>query len=107
MKYDVVVLQRAEADVRHIVHWIADRSIQGANSWLDAYEELIDRFANDADAYPTAMESSECQITLKEALFGTGHVQCYRALFTIVGHQIRMLRLRGPGQPPSREDELL
>jgi hypothetical protein len=32
MKYHVVVLRRAEADVRHIVNWIAVRSIQGANS---------------------------------------------------------------------------
>jgi toxin ParE1/3/4 len=106
MKYDVVVLQRAEADVRHIVQWIADRSIQGANSWLDAYEELIDRLANDPNACPTAMENSDCQIALKQALFGTRHGQSYRAVFTIVGDQVRVLRLRGPGQLPIREDEL-
>jgi hypothetical protein len=56
MKYDFVVLRRAEGDVRHLLHWIAERSIQGANAWLDAYEQLIDRLTADAESFPAALE---------------------------------------------------
>jgi hypothetical protein len=36
-------------DVRQVARWIAQRSLQGAQSWLDAYEAFIERltlFAN-------------------------------------------------------------
>jgi plasmid stabilization system protein ParE len=107
MKFQVVTLRRAEADVRGIASWIADRSPQGALSWLDAYEKLLSFLANHADSCGVAQENSECTIPLKESLFGTKRGHSYRAIFTIVGDEVRILRVRGPGQPPLLDDELL
>jgi hypothetical protein len=68
---------------------------------------LIDRLAESAEAYPTALEAADSTIALKQALFGTRRGRKYRAVFNICGHQVRILRVRGPGQPPLQEDELL
>ena len=106
MKYNVVALRRADADVRHISHWIAQRSLQGAESWLDAYEQLLARLAAHAGSCPTALEAADCTAPLKEAAFRTQHGRTYRAIFTIAGDEVRILRIRGPGQPPLQDDEL-
>jgi len=104
MTYEVVALRRADADVRHITRWIAGRSVQGANAWLEAYDNLLTRLAESADRFA---EAAECTIPLKEALFSTSHGRPYRAVFMIARHQVRILRIRGHGQPPLQPDELL
>jgi plasmid stabilization system protein ParE len=106
MKYDVVSLRRADDDVRYIVRWIAKHSVQGANAWLDAYDELLTRLAGHPDSFGGALESSDSTTPLKQALFRTRQGRTYRVIFTIVGSQVRILRVRGPGQPPLRDDEL-
>jgi plasmid stabilization system protein ParE len=106
MKYNVISLRRADDDVRHITRWIAERSLQGTDSWLDAYEQLLSRLAEQADSFPAALEDPECNVPLKDALFRTARGHNYRAVFTIVGDEVRILRVRGPGQPPLQDDEL-
>jgi plasmid stabilization system protein ParE len=71
MKYKVVALRRADADVRHIVEWIAQRSLQGAKSWLDAYEQLLERLATRADTYPAALENPDALIVPCSQLWAT------------------------------------
>jgi plasmid stabilization system protein ParE len=107
MRFKVVTLSRAEADVRSVVCWIANRSPQGASSWLDAYEQLLDFLAEQADSCAMAQENEDCDIRLKQCLFSTKHGRTYRAVFTIIGEEVRILRVRGPGQPPLIDDELL
>lgn len=107
MKYQVLALRRAEAEVRHTSRWLADRSFSGACSWLDAYEQLLTRLAENADSCSAAIEDADLSIPLKQALFGTTHGHAYRAVFTIIGNEVRILRIRGPGQPPLQSDEIL
>lgn len=107
MKYEVIALRRADEDVRHIVRWIGRRSPQGASDWLDAYAQLIEYLGGNADSCPSASEDADTSIPLKQAMFRTRRGRTFRAVFTIVGDEVRILRVRGPGQPPLREDELL
>jgi plasmid stabilization system protein ParE len=106
MKYNVVALRRADGDVRHIARWIADRSPQGAIAWLDTYEQLLRQLAEQASSCPAALEDADCHIPLKQVLFRTKRGRSYRAIFTIVSGEVRILRIRGPGQPPLSEDDL-
>lgn len=106
MKFPVRVLRRAESDVSHYVRFIAERSPQGALAWLDAYEQMIERLAQRATSCGPALEDPYCNVDLKQALFKTRHGLVYRAVFTIVGKEVRVLRIRGPGQRPPEEDEL-
>jgi plasmid stabilization system protein ParE len=107
MKFNVIALRRADDDVRHITRWIAKRSPNGALSWLNAYEQLLARLAEQADSYNAAIEAPDFTVPLKQALFRTRQGRTYRAIFTVVGNEVRVLRVRGPGQPALREDELL
>jgi plasmid stabilization system protein ParE len=107
MTFQVVALRRAEADVRHITRWIADRSHAGAIAWLDAYEQMLAHLADHADACSSALDAPGSSYPLQQTLFGTSHGRTYRAVFTIVGDQVRILRIRGPGQPPLLHDELM
>jgi plasmid stabilization system protein ParE len=50
MKYTVIALRRADDDVRHIARWLAERSVQGAEAWLDAYAQLLCQLADHADS---------------------------------------------------------
>ena len=76
-------------------------------AWLDAYEQLTERLEQDADTFPVALEDRNCHIRLKQALFRTRRGRTYRIVFTIIGDEVRILRIRGPGQSPLREDELV
>ena len=105
MKFDVISLRRADADVDFIFREIHTLSPQGALAWLDAYEALLNRLAENADIHAPAHENDDFDIPLKQVLFRTRRGKTYRAVYTIVGDQVRILRVRGPGQPPLHSDE--
>lgn len=98
MKFRVKALRRAEADIRQISNYIFTHSPQGADAWLNAYKEAVDRLSESATSYSAAYENDHFEIEVKQTLFKTKHGRVYRLLFTIVGHEVRFLRVRGPGQ---------
>ncbi len=100
MKFHVKALRKAEADVRSIAEYLYKRSPQGAAAWLDAYRQARTRLASDADRCGRAEEDEHLDIDVKQVLFKTRRGRIYRILFTIVGNEVRILRVRGPGQAP-------
>ncbi len=100
MTFHVKALPKAEADVRHIVTYIHGRSPQGATAWLDAYRRVRIRLTSHADSYGYADENEHFAIEVRQALFRTRFGRVYRLLFTIVGDEVRILRVRGTGQAP-------
>lgn len=107
MTYEVISLRRADNDVRLIIQWIAERSPLGAEHWLDAYEQMIRRLAHNPDLCEAALEAAEIGLPLKQALFGTPGGRKYRAVYIVAGRQVRILRIRGPGQLPLGSDKLV
>ena len=103
----VITLRRAEADIRSIVHWLSKHSRAGARSWLDAYDRLVRRLSRSADACGGAAESFDTEFPIKQAFFRTPRGRTYRAIFLIAGDEVRILRVRGPGQAPVDPDELV
>lgn len=106
MNFRVVALRRADSDVTHYVQRISERSVRGAVAWLDAYENLIGRLETDAASYGAANEDEYFDIELKQATFKTRHGLIYRAVYTIKDDEVRILRVRGPGQKPLEPDEI-
>lgn len=104
MKFRVKTLRKAETDVRSITKYIHKRSPQGAAAWLDAYRQARTRLANNADSCGQADENEHFDIDVRQALFKTRHGRVYRLLFTIVGNEARILRVRGPGQAPMAQE---
>lgn len=108
MKYHVRVLTRAQRDVDCILRWLAieRNSPQGAARWLDAFEAASAKLVLNPYSYAPAHENENVNYDLRQFPFKTRRGRTYRGLFTIVDNEIRILRVRGPGQASLQPDEL-
>ena len=100
MKFSVAILARAQSDVDQIYDWLNKRSPSGALRWYAAFCEAIRELQEDAGRFPIASETASLSVEVREELFRTRRGRRYRLLFTIIDQQVRILRVRGPGQPP-------
>ncbi len=106
MRCTVKTLRRANADIREITDYIFQRSPSGAVAWLDALERAKNRLADYADGCSEAEENHRLDIDVKQSLFKTRRGLVYRLVFTIVDQEVRILRVRGPGQAPIEPEDL-
>jgi len=104
--FQVHELRRAQADIRSIAQWLAERSPQGAQAWLQTYDDLLERIATQAPSFGSAPENDDCEFDVRQALFKTRRGRVYRALFFIEAQDVYILRVRGPGQAPVDPGEL-
>jgi hypothetical protein len=66
--YRVIALRRSEDDVRHFTRWIAKRSLQGAESWLNAYGLHFGQVASAAGTGATVPEPAAVLLVASAAL---------------------------------------
>jgi plasmid stabilization system protein ParE len=100
MTFCIKILRRGSADIDQITAYIHQRSPQGASAWLNALQRAIKRLEQNAESCGEADENQRFDIALKQALFRTRRGRVYRIVFTIAEHEVRILRIRGPGQAP-------
>jgi len=105
MKFDVVVLTRADLELNAIANWIGERSIDGAIQWLNAFESAKHSLEKNPFAYGFALENEFVDLEIRQILFGTPHGSRYRAIYHVEGNMVRILHVRGPGQPPLTADD--
>jgi plasmid stabilization system protein ParE len=106
MKYRVVVLFRAELDFDRCFDFIEQRSVEGAARWFAAFEACRDRLAESPLSHPLAPESGGVGLAIREVSFKTRRGKPYRIIYIIEGTEVRILRVRGPGQDFVSVDEL-
>ena len=106
MKRHVTILARAHENADEILGWIAERSPQGAASWHAAFQAAAVMLSNDAQRHPIAPEFRTLAEEVRELHFRTRHGKRYRMLFVIDGNEVRILCIRGPGQPPVTSEDL-
>jgi plasmid stabilization system protein ParE len=106
MNYTVRELLRAKQDKRSIFTWLLQRSPSGAAAWLDAYDDLVERLNQAAESFRAAPEHQHCDFDVRQALFKTRRGRVYRVLFSIDGHDVYILRVRGPGQAPVQPEDI-
>jgi plasmid stabilization system protein ParE len=106
MTYRVTILARAQADVDAIVDWIAARSQEGARRWLTAFDETIENLRANPSLAPVVPEKNLRQIDVRHVLFRTRRGRTYRAIFVVNDDEIRILRVRGAGQPPLKPQDV-
>jgi plasmid stabilization system protein ParE len=100
MTFQVRLLTRAQEDADQIYLWLRERSPMGAVAWYTALLKKIDDLAVTATACFPAPEASPLDIEIRQAFFKTRRGRTYRLLFIIDGNEVRILRVRGPGQRP-------
>src|ERR1700737_4495267 len=98
MTFRVTILARARADVDHIYEWINQRSNAGAIRWYAALVKSVELLADSPESCGLAPESASLTRAVRERFFRTRRGRVYRILFTIDGEDVRVLRIRGPGQ---------
>ena len=98
MSYVVLLMRQAELDAQTIFDWLSQRSPAGALRWYDALDEALHRLEDRPEACGRCPESDDFPETIRECFFKTKRGRAYRLLFTIVGQQVRVLHVRGPGQ---------
>jgi plasmid stabilization system protein ParE len=107
MSHRVFILRKAEADLRHFLDWLSERSVAGAERWYAAYLHCVDAIAADPRSFPLLDEHPSIQFPVHECFFGTPRGRRYRMLFVVIGSDVRILRIRGPGQSPVSWNDLL
>ena len=100
MNFPVRVLRRADREVEATLHFIAEEqeAPEGAQKWYRAYEAALERLAKAAKTLPLAPEDEFVDYEVRQILFRTKTGRTYRGLFTVVGDEVRLLHVRGPGQ---------
>ncbi len=105
MTYRVKVLARARNDLDGIVAFVAERSPEGAARLLARLEDATARLEVDPFVAPIASESEEVGEEVRNIIFRTKVGRTYRALFVVVGDEVRVLWVRGSGQPPLKSTD--
>ncbi len=103
MRYDLRILKQAEEEVRSIFEWLEERSPAGASSWFNAFQAAAKRLCGNPFAWPTAPEDSFVDFEVRNFVFKTRHGRKYRALYTVIDNEIRILHVRGSGQDAMTE----
>ena len=106
MKYEVILTNEADENVRAAVGWYADRSQEAADRWyfglLDAFKSL----EQNPERCPKSNESSRFPIELKQLLYGSGRRTTHRIIFTIRPKLVVIYAVRHVAQSDLNPDEL-
>lgn len=100
------LLPQAERDAQHIFDWLGQLSPEGAKRWWAAFETAVQKLTENPERYGVAPEDAVTDAEIRQFLFKTPRGRTYRDVFTVMGKELRVLRIRGPGQPPLEADEL-
>ena len=106
MSFTVRTLPQAEFDAQQIYDWINERSPDGSRRWWEAFLVACDNLKQDPARYSLAPEARWCDREIRQLLFRTRRGRYYRLLYLIVEAEVRIIRVRGPGQPDLSPDEL-
>jgi plasmid stabilization system protein ParE len=106
MTYNIILQPGAESDVEQIIGYLANRSLQGAAAWRNAWNNLLVDLRSRPESFGLAPESSHYEDDVRHALFKTRRGRTYRALFLIADHTVHIIHVRGPGQDLMSPDDL-
>lgn len=106
MKFSVILQPRAHRQLKQTVRWISERSPDGANRWLDAFDRVLDQLEENPEGCGLAPENSLVNREIRQTLFKTPRGRSYRVVFTVIESEVRVLAIRGPGQASLRRRDL-
>lgn len=106
MSFHVRVLTAAHRDADVITEWLMDRSLTGAEHWVDAYQSALVALRQTPDRHSLAPEAGVVEQPIRQFFFKTRFGRRYRLIFLIVGSEVRVLRVRAPGEAPLNEFDI-
>jgi plasmid stabilization system protein ParE len=95
----VVLAARAEAELDLACAWWEEhRSPEQARRWYENARRVLAALSDDAERYPHAEENKHYPYELRQVNFGLGSRPSHRAVFTIRGEMVLVLRIRHAAQ---------
>jgi ParE toxin of type II toxin-antitoxin system, parDE len=85
---------------------MAERSPEGAARLLASLEKSLVMLERNPFLSPLTLEGIDLQRQVRHFIFRTRAGRNYRALFIIVDEEVRVLRVRGAGQPPVTSQDI-
>lgn len=98
MTYRLRILHQARREAIDIFEWLSQHSHAGAVRWWNAFESSAQTVSTRPLSYAIAPENEFVDYEVRHFVFKTRRGRLYRALFTIVEDEVRVLHVRGPGQ---------
>jgi len=99
IKRKVLILRRAKEDLRKALKYLASFAPQAAQRWADGLQDAIEELATNAERWGVAPETGLLGLQIRQLIYRAKSGSATRALFVIAGDQVRVLRIRRPGQP--------
>ena len=105
MTHRVIIMPRAESDLRTIYRYIRDQAPGAASNWLKGARRAVRSLARYPERCPLAPESASFDEPIRQLLFGSGSRGIYRFLFTVVEETVYVLHVRHGSMLPLSPDE--
>ncbi len=106
LRFHVKILSRARADVAAIYSWLNQRTSVGANRWYQAFIDSANSLEYQPNRHALAPEAAVVAKPIRQCFFKTPAGRLYRILFLMVGDEVRILRVRGPGQSQVQSEDI-
>ena len=106
MKYQVVVLKRAEQDLNAAADWIAEFSPEAASRWFNSFVDALLSLEKNPQRCGLAPENASSSYELRQMIYRPRKGRTFRAVFVIAEQQVRILRIRGAGQDLLADEDL-
>ena len=105
MTYRVRLQPAALDDLEQAYQYAAKSAPATAASWLNRFFEALQTLENNPQRCPYAPENVKCQRELRQYLYGR-RPNVFRAVFTIEGSTVWILRIRRASRPDLKPREL-
>lgn len=105
MRYRVVVTAAAKQNLRTAYAWAAEHAPVTAALWLGRFEAELETLTQFPERCQLAPENAFVEPEIRQLIFGKRR-SAFRALFTIVGDEVRVLHVRGAARDLAQPRDL-
>lgn len=106
MTFRVDISDLAALDIDSIFAFTQKNSQTGANALRSAFRGLLERLERNPSGFPLAFESDQFDFTVREAYFKTRSGSQFRAIISVDGTTVHLLRVVRSSRRPFIEGEL-
>jgi len=107
MRFRVILLPRAEADIEANAHWWAENhSIEQAARWLSTVHNQLKTLADFPESNGLSAENDEFPYEIRDKILGLGSRPGYRAVITIRENAVCVLTVRRGAEDILRPEQI-
>ena len=95
MSYRILFTEQAHRDLRQACEWwVRNGSTEQAGDWFDGFAKAVYLVSENPERFPLAREDGSFSSELRQFSYGLAKHPTHRAVFTVRGNTILVLRVR-------------